>query len=1169
MQKKTYVYNMPLTLEKHFENLAQTYPAVKEIHSVWILLRKEMEERLVHSSNVFVNYSLHDKSHCYSVIQSVERFLGEERICRLSATDTFMLLACIYSHDYGMAQTYNKIYEILGSEKFELFLAEKEKDSGSMENEDAWAVHNLYQYLNENGREKSKFHLNDLYFSIMLVIQLYLRPLHWRGVIDIRDIFEGLFQEHLKKRFIYGSEGIVEICMCHGRPIDDLFKLSYCADGMAGDEYHPRFVAAMLRLGDLLDLDNGRFPAWFVNEVAQNKNMIPRLSVLHYRKHEAVSHLLITPEEIEIVAQCYSKETDWRREENKQRREVMKEQAQQDSYDVAALVYDWTEQLSDECREMIWNWNKIAQPDFGCPPAMPKVNIYVDGREYMAENKAFQMRMSQERVMKLLKGTSIYKNRYVGIREMIQNAIDASLLRLWKDLLQNRYSSCGLSKYKALESLDLFDLLDEKKASIFNNYQISVEVIEDRMRKQVFVVVKDKGIGITTEDVRYMAELGSSKESNDRIQKLVEKMPKWMKPSGIFGIGLQSVFQLTDCIEFYTRQHNKPEQQILLYSYGKNCGKIETREIAADSTESYYDNAIPGTNVRIAISPEKYFGKDGQQNKNAFLYYDPEFDADEELHMLFVEVAKACEKEFKKSVYDYFNISYETIIIEKDGRERDKENARKNYRYSYICPPDKLKKSEKELRSFGRNLYSLRNYDLYDSYIFDAKHALFWDKETCRCYRLTVRSCEIDQDNYLTFPEKIKSLYDLSYKFNQISNVETIYAQSNGSNHLHAGFLKLEVLILDDQPMKYMNIDRDRLREDAVDEEELIAIRKKIVRRWCEYLCEGEENTKEEYPSKKAENIEKKKQEKRRQIKGVYQSQPGVLISLILLFYQVVPEELFQLFLARYYSITENFKETGHSDKTAVIDIKLKGEKIKVSELWDSHRTFWTRIDLPDKIRCEDDEKKGIGCCKIGVECIRRLPHSLVRIKSVWIEGDKICYSFRLQASNPEIKCVEMSEVARLYDYMYALNWDTDCKSIKRESLIKTVFKPDEQYKNLAVPCFPRTFQKGKNMGTEMDNCISSYILSPFDMESIKKLSKIFKEDDKTGEANSVEKKVKEIIEEVMKSRQLEKCIAYILKKGAVAGENEAEKEESVRKDYEKFLEDFCNLLVKYREVVR
>ena len=44
--------------------------------------------------------------------------------------------------------------------------------------------------------------------------------------------------------------------------------------------------------------------------------------------------------------------------------------------------------------------------------------------------------------------------------------------------------------------------------------------------------------------------------------------------------------------------------------------------------------------------------------------------------------------------------------------------------------------------------------------------------------------------------------------------------------------------ILDSNPDKYLNIDRDRLREGAIDEEDFTEPRKLILEHWCEYLIE-------------------------------------------------------------------------------------------------------------------------------------------------------------------------------------------------------------------------------------------------------------------------------------------------------------------------------------------
>lgn len=1175
MRENEYGYHMPVDLEKHLENLAESYPKVRELHSLWLLLRKRIEEELTHCGSIFVNYSLHDGSHSRSVIQAVERFLGEERIGRLSATDTFMLLACIYSHDYGMSQTFNKIYDILGHDSFKASLMNIEKNSQWMEKEDEQALHILLQYLNE---EKTSIPLNDLYYSIMLVVQLYLRPEHWKGVLRIKRDFEGLFQGHLKKRFICGMEGIAEICMCHGQPMEHILQLSYCADGMAGDQYHPRFIASMLRLGDSLDLDNGRFPMWFVREVALNRNIIPRLSLLHFRKHEAISHLLITPEAIEITAHCASEQTE-ENEGNRHKQEVEEERASQESYEVAELVYEWTDGLTKECKNIVMNWSRIAQPDFGNPPAHPRVVIFVDGKEYTAENQRLQMRMPHERIMKLLEGSNIYEECYVGIRELLQNAVDASLLQLWSDLMQNRYSYCGLSKDRVKEGLDLWNVKDGIQASIFENYDITVEVIEDRLRNQVMIVVKDKGIGITIEEMKYIAEIGSSKEKNERIRKTMESMPAWLKPSGIFGIGLQSVFQMTDCIEFYTRQHNTPEQHILINSYGKNKGKIEFREVPAGGGETYFDNAIPGTNVKIAIDPDKFLSK-------GFQYYDPEFDTGEKLHMLFIEVAQACREKIREVRYDYFNIFFQSMILEEDGTKKIDYEEPKRFRSCYIDSKDLIK------RVFGEQ-QKIASSPPEETCVFADNGAYFWDRKTNRCYLLRVVPCRIaekDGKNIVSLPERIPTVYDINYKFNKIYDTEVVYARRGQPQSLHAGFFSMDVLILDDQPEKYIQIDRGRLREGAIDEEELLMAQREIMSRWCIDLCERKAAVERKIRASiraSAKAADKSPEEMR-----------GILISQILLFYRNVPEDLFRKFIGAYEDMINSW------------NLLLETDEIPLRALWHPENLFQTQVDIPNnlikrmaeqkeqqnqnlaqevqqnveqeeqqnvkqevrqetiqgilqnvgqKVR-QDTEQEPCSTVNISMDNIQRLPHRIVSIKKIKCNEDKICYDLKLQSARKKIESIDMSEEACLLDYMGAFEYhQNNPEGIKFDTLPKKVFKPDSRFENLLLHCYPRTFRRGRNMSGYLDSCVKTYILSPLDERTAIILGRgLDKDDDVWIRFN----------EKVMESDQMDKCVAYIMKKRYADCEDQLVKELAVRQDYERFLEQFYRILWENRKLV-
>ena len=1108
------MYNMPLTFEKHFENLVNDYPDVKELHGLWLLLKKRIKDKLTYSRNVFFNYSLHDGSHSRSVLQVIERFLGDDRIRQLSATDTFMLLVCTYAHDYGMAQTFNKIYDLLGSSRFKEFLDNMDKRHENLEKEDAWAIRNLLLYLNE---QKQSLPLNDMYLSIMLTLQAYLRDRHWEGVIEIEEELYGLFHGNVKERFIHGVDGIIEICKCHGMSVESLLKLPSRADGMVGDDFHPSFVAAMLRFGDLLDLDNGRFPLWFVNEIAQHRNLIPKLSVIHFHKHEAISHILITPKQIEITARCSSKE---------------------DGYEVASLIAEWREWLMAECREMVIHWNQITQPDFGRPPAHIVVDIFVDGRRYMAEDKKLQMQMPQERVMKLLEGTSIYRDKYVGIREMIQNAVDASLLQLWTDIIHNQYVSYGLSKNEAISDqaenkLDLLDLLEGKRSDIFGNYDITVEVILDKEAEKVLVVVKDKGTGITPADMEYISNIGSTKEKNIRAQKIMKTMPDWLKPSGVFGIGLQSVFQLTDCIEFYTRQHNSPELLISLYSYGRNKGKIEIQEVPPHEVGVYNDNAIPGTNVLLVIEPRFFFGRDGSIEKDRFVYYDLEFDKGEELDMLYAEIAHACEHIIKESRYDYFNILFEAMKKEEDGTI-PRRNGKRCLRRSYFSP-----EVRRDIRSgnkllFGESLESFANKDKLPYTFVDTK-ACFWDKETSRCYTFTVRPCTIeakeDGSKQVSLPETIENLYNISYKFNTISRAETVYSLNSQFKPLHAGFLKIDMLILDDQPMKYLNIDRDRLREGAIDESELLEVRKKILIYWCSDFCKKDS---------KMESVEL-------QQGGRFRKIPEVLISLILLFYENVPTEDFCKFVQPY----EDFINS--------MGLVLGKEKIPINFLWDAEKMFETKFESEIECVTAGHNESTKDTVEIMSGTVSHLPRRLVNVESITHRANLQLYHFHLEMFGETTQAINMSREAQLDDYIRVFDsYEDHLDHINYFSIQKKVFKPDQQYPHLLVPCYPHTFQKGRNFQSGLGYCIKWYILSPFEKDTASVV--------KRGIGNS-----KNILDEleakVLSSRQLEKCIRYIIAKRFSESPDKGELEAKIRKEYLAFVENFFTLLWFHRDM--
>lgn len=1180
---------LPITLENHFENLAEESPRVKNLHSLWVLFRKDMEDLLPHSHSVYVHYSLHDATHSRSVILAIERFLGGERIKALSATDTFMLLVCAYAHDYGMAMTFNLIYDALGTQEFLDFLKSQKDNGYALPVDELQAVKNLLSYTND--RCKSSATLQELYFSIMTVIQTYLRPSHWKGIERIWNDFGGLFEGRLNGRFIQGMEGIVEICEAHGKSFSDVLKMSIRSDGIVGDEFHPRFIASMLRLGDLLDLDNGRFPRWFVNEVSRNRGLIPKLSELHHKKHEAVSHLLITPKRIEVCASCDSSK---------------------DGYEVAGLVREWLEWLETECNDQILHWADIAQPDFGRPPQLKKAEILIDGRSYASKNYRLQMRMSQDRVMKLLEGTSIYKDQYVGIRELVQNAVDASLLQLWYDVTQNRYFGIGISKFghkvkdsdkKTVETKA--SLEEDKKAvtllewgpdelnRIFKNYSITVELIHDKQEKVIQIVIKDKGTGITPDDVQHMSDIGTSKEKNELARKIMKNMPSWLKPSGVFGIGLQSAFQLTNQIEFFTRRPNEPERQIIFHSYGRNHGKIEIREVPPDTDGVYYNNAIPGTNVKITVSPEK-IRPDQDDAPDPFCYYDMEFDEPDILHALFVELSKIIDERLRECPCDYFDIYFRTMEKMEDGTII--KNYRNRCRYSYFSPLRKVtgsrESSEKELEKNSILPFFPQSSKPGTPFSFSIDNALFADEKTCRIHHLTLRMGEASkngEENIFRLPEPVSNLYHFQYKFNPISNAQFVYPLDvRKARNLHAGFLCWQVNIMDDKPEKYLNIDRDRLRDGAIYEEELIQTRKHIMRAWCEHFIRQYEYKELERAARNVtgqsvkKHLGNEKDFKPELAKNIFKDSPEALISLALLFYQDVPEDRFHTFMEPYkdFILEKNWK--------------LQDEVFTVEKLWEKDSVFKLTAKGPSRwitsphmrVPAETDELESVqsAALPIKIPTISRLPHRLIHICGISrnLEGD-VTYSFKLDASHhnqqePDLIC--MNYLAQVYDYCDAIRPQHNNKNEDADidSLVRKIFKPNRKYPHLVISEYPVNFLRGDNFSLPLDYCIQGYILSPFDRQLTGWLRGLLAKKSSSQEENGVCMEIRQEIDKEIQtymknSEQAKRCVEYVYKKKSQSyKDDDIWKIESLKEDIEKeyisFLQEYCIILFEHRDQI-
>ncbi|WP_159918329.1 hypothetical protein [Pantoea sp. 18069] len=289
-------------LTQHLKIKSENHSALQSLYSQWDFDRKLIPKALQTVGNLFPHYSRHDESHSRQILVNIERLLGDN-LALLTATDTWLLLEAAYWHDIGMVVPQRDFEDALSDPEFDGFLQvfasqphhelhaiaiTLKAKSGSFQiffdGAPLDAVTRFRELMAEWFRRKHPVRAEQIVHA----------PHHSAGISSPRT-------ELIPAR-LFGVLG--RICRMHGASFDTLIGaggLSFREAGMARDDCHPRFVACLLRLGDLLDLDDNRFCPVMQGIAGEGR---PALSKAHEDKHAAIRHLRIDQERISVEAEC-------------------------------------------------------------------------------------------------------------------------------------------------------------------------------------------------------------------------------------------------------------------------------------------------------------------------------------------------------------------------------------------------------------------------------------------------------------------------------------------------------------------------------------------------------------------------------------------------------------------------------------------------------------------------------------------------------------------------------------------------------------------------------------------------------------------------------------------------------------------------------------------------
>lgn len=429
---------------------------------------KYAEGMLPKINRIFANYTGHGIEHSINVMNDMYDLITD--ISQISDLEIACLIDAALLHDIGMAVREDEIASIKRDE------------------------------LNYHGRKYSV--ICQKYQNETITLQECVRPAHGeRAFAHIKEMKKELFliPEYTNCNF---QEELAKICQAHTRNREWLLENLDDSQVKGNDAMNAQYIAMLLRVADYLDMDEKRAPIelyrflapvgfgdeeWRQHYIIENREKV---------KRDAASGIGI----IEIYGEC----------------------------DDAKIHRKFLRYLSGISEELLWCTGYTAKH------MEEKYRIFLQPQiDNRIKTKGFEisdlkLQMDYQAVMALLMGERVYGDRKHGLRELVQNAVDAC--RVMAEEAKH------LEKYRYVP------------------YAPGIQVILDAKTEKMIVL--DNGIGMGTDVLtNYFLNIGKSYYRSDEFLY----QGRDYCPIGTFGIGFLACFMLSDSVVVETKHY--AEQQ--------------------------------------------------------------------------------------------------------------------------------------------------------------------------------------------------------------------------------------------------------------------------------------------------------------------------------------------------------------------------------------------------------------------------------------------------------------------------------------------------------------------------------------------------------------------------------------------------------------------------------
>lgn len=453
---------------------------------------------------LFPHYTDHSIEHSFNVLDNMYQLMTSPQ--QHSGVELFFCIYAALFHDIGM------------------ILTENEKNDELAGHTDCY----ISKYIGYGESEETKKYERELF------LQNKIRAEHGNRAEGIMDRW---YSDNKELFSLAGNSIISEIstlCKSHMQTADEVEDILK-NETTNGEQYSPLYVAVLLRLADAIDFSPDRAPRAIYNNynIADDSK-----SDYHWQMNNGIKGKLALRDlnGVKTIILFPKVLSDWLRD-NPQKTE-------DDYHYVLNNVHAYFEWLEQEIKESITLLDVLNSESKYSISA--RMQLSDDPKKFSNYIPNFKIRMNYEAIVTNLLGTGLYGEPRVGLREIIQNSIDACR---WRASRQNGYEA---GAYPLIEII-----IDER------------EMDERGKKRDPEVRIIDNGIGMSLETVKTcFLGIGNSIYNNTAYALNKEKFDH----IGRHGIGFFAAFMLSDKVRIKTRHiDSKDEIKVVVTSWQENA----------------------------------------------------------------------------------------------------------------------------------------------------------------------------------------------------------------------------------------------------------------------------------------------------------------------------------------------------------------------------------------------------------------------------------------------------------------------------------------------------------------------------------------------------------------------------------------------------------------------